>query len=73
MKQSIFLNCTAHPLTDEQILAVEQLTGSSNHQDLKTLNPVLHENLLDCPPDPELVLELIYEFETFLLKMRKTF
>ena len=60
----MFLNCTAHSLTQEQS---HRANHYSNYLlDLKDDNPVLYENLTNCPPDIERIKELVEELIEYL-------
>jgi hypothetical protein len=57
----MFINCTAHNLTPEQIEAAKQY--SDNIRNLKELNPDLYNQLVNCPSNE---IELFNLSETFI-------
>jgi len=60
----MFLNCTAHELTEEQ--RQKALEYSNILIDLKTYNPVLWEKLVNCPAEVEALKTLAQELLSFL-------
>lgn len=64
----MFLNCTQHQLTQEQIEAIKNENPANPHsvKELKELAPGLFDELKSTPNDYEKLVELANEFHNFL-------
>jgi len=60
----MFLNCTAHELTPEQITFAKEY--SSVIVDLKADNNDLHTKLVNCPPEIAVIQDLVRELLQYL-------
>jgi len=60
----MFLNCTAHELTQEQIKLARDYADKI--LDLKADNTDLHTKLVNCPPEIEVIQDLVREFLEYL-------
>lgn len=65
----MFLNCTAHTLTDEQKFKAGEY--SNEIADLKELDGMLHTSLVNCPADEERTLDLVLELIQLLIGLEK--
>ncbi len=63
----MFLNCTAHELTEEQ--KQKALEYSNILMDLKTYNPNLWEKLVNCPAEVETLKTLAEELLSFFREL----
>ena len=70
-KSYTFLNCTAHSLTEDQIKMIFEIQNNCNTVELKSENPNLHNELINCPPDEEKMLILYNQFSKYLLSYLK--
>ncbi len=65
----MFLNCTAHSLTEEQKEEAKKLDPVP--MDLQDLSPELHKRLLNCPSDYDGIILLLREFCDYLSYIKK--
>jgi hypothetical protein len=60
----MFLNCTAHELTTEQLTFAKEY--SSVIVDQKADNNALHTKLVNCPPEIAIIQDLVRELLQYL-------
>lgn len=66
----MFINCTAHKLTEKQVEAIFDYT--SDIRELSEIKPELHRQLLNCPAETEALNALLIEFIDCLFDLLKT-
>jgi hypothetical protein len=71
MKPSVFMNCTAHELTDKQIVAAKKLADDLVFYEFSKLAPNLYDRLINCPSEMDRLANLLNDFKKMILALKK--